>query len=277
MRHAFGLQRTNVSRTQASVHDERQVVGGDPGQRRPVGLYPQHLDRATDENVIDPGQRQPAWKGRHGAAAWASSLRIVQSGCEPLMHPRSWQSVEIAEKHDRLPAEWMPKPLGAEEHVDLEKTFRAAKTEMGVDHLKMSASDFDVRPQGSPRLETGVSWQRPGPDQLCGSGGQDRVPVLLFHHPHGWMKEHVHPELISDGVRLVDPAATCPADIELLQSDNVWPAGGDHLGNAGRRQAAIRAAAVMHIVRQDPEHPSAIRWDALRSHRRCSSAHPRHL
>jgi len=79
----------------------------------------------------------------------------------------------------------MAKPAGPKERIDLKQAFRAAQTEVRVDHLHLMAADLDGSPQGTPRLtEAPVQLARQGfrlhqggrPDR------QDRIAVFLLHH-----------------------------------------------------------------------------------------------
>ena len=89
-----------------------------------------------------------------------------------------------------------------------------------------TASASDRRRAGSP-----VPFPRLGPTaaregrhlhELRGAGGDQRVAVFLLHDPERRMEEDVsHVELAGDGMGLVDPPAPRPANIELLQGDDV--------------------------------------------------------
>ena len=61
---------------------------------------------------------------------------------------------------------------------------------------------------------------------------------------------HAHAELLRDCVRRVDPTGARPSDIEFLESGDVRFAGGDNLGDAAGREAAVAAEAAMHVVSQ---------------------------
>jgi hypothetical protein len=64
---------------------------------------------------------------------------------------------------------------------------------------------------------------------------------------------------------LVDSAGPRSADIQLLERDDIGRAGGNHLGDASRRQVTVCPEAPPHVVSQDPRHSSAIRRGCVRS------------
>ena len=115
---------------------------------------------------------------------------------------------------------------------------------MGVDDLQFDAVNVDGHPQGAARLEArqaGISRQGAGLDQPLGQGGEDGRPVTLLLHRQGGVEAEGHAQPLGDGVGLVDAAAAGPADIDLLQGDDIRLAGRDHIGDAPHVEAPVRA------------------------------------
>ena len=62
-----------------------------------------------------------------------------------------------------------------------------------------------------------------------------------------------HFEMPGDQMRLIDAARSRPADIELLQGDDVRRVSGDDAGDPLGRRSAVHADAAMHVVGHDPQ------------------------
>ena len=60
----------------------------------------------------------------------------------------------------------------------------------------------------------------------------------------------LHPEMVGDDIGLVDAARPYPADIKLLQGDDIGGAGSDDLGDACRIMPAVGAPAAVDVVGQ---------------------------
>jgi hypothetical protein len=65
------------------------------------------------------------------------------------------------------------------------------------------------------------------------------------------MRSHV--QCPGDFRGLIDPTGTNPPDIQLLEGDNIGVACADNLGDALRRQLAVRADASVNVIGHDPE------------------------
>src|SRR5690606_15182173 len=113
-------------------------------------------------------------------------------------------------------------------------------------------------PESAPGLEARAprkARKRPGLDEPGGPMGQDGIAILLLQHAQGRVEVHLHAEESGDLMGLIDPVAPRPPDIEFLKRNHIRLAGGDHLRDALRRQAAICPETAMHIVAQDTRHP----------------------
>ena len=105
------------------LHQERQVVRGDAGERNSHGLDPQDADRAADEDMIEAQDRQPGGKGRSGAWQSRLHLSIAKMRRQALIGPRSRGGIQVSHQDHRLPAGLVPKPLRAQQGIDLSQPF----------------------------------------------------------------------------------------------------------------------------------------------------------
>ena len=257
-RGAGRAERLIHTRGHAQVHHQRQMVGGTPLLPSAGHLGAERFDALTQEDMVEPQQRPARREGRARAALARrqGQYRIRQALPQPCMRARTRHRVEVAQQHHRLPqACGMAEPCLAKQGADLGGTFRGEKAEMRVEHLQLQLiGQLNRHPERAARLQerpVRQAGQRRRLHQPHGQRRQDRVAVMLLLDGEGRVEMDGHAEVTRDQLRLVHAARPAALHVKLLQADDIRRAARDHLRDAARIGASVRADAAMHVIGDD--------------------------
>ena len=134
------------------------------------------------------------------------------------------------------------------------KAFAPAETEMRVDDVDGAEIRFNIHLERRaifPAEKRCCARQLGGPAKRERVATKNGVAVVLIVPSHRRMKIAVPAKLLGDQPVLIDAGGTPPAEIELLQPDDIDRQLGDHFGDARFGTPPIRPDAAMHIVAGD--------------------------
>jgi hypothetical protein len=165
------------------------------------------------------------------------------------------QAVEISEKNERHLGRTRGEPFFIEE-LRLEQAFASAQPEMRVDDVHRAERRFHVhrdRHAAFAAIKRSSAGQGTRLAKRKRIAAYDRVAVMLVASLHGGMKVAMPAELLGDQSRLIDSAGTRPAEIQLLQPNEIRLQLGDHLGDARFRALPVHPTTGMHVVGRHPQ------------------------